>query len=467
MTATLTQAALTKCPRCFCILDANLHMWALAPTSGTPRYFDEIASAFLGAKTDIGAMFGWDRPPGYAGPPPPHAATQALRGPVVEICPVCHFVLPDRWREGQAYCIAMAGARATGKSLYIGVLVKQLQLLCERLGYAMEPVTRSTATAYATNYETPLFVQRGLIPPTPTVMTQTSTQREPLIFSIGNWHGLQRYLVLRNVAGEDMESGDLHSPPFRFFSNAEAVFFMFDPLRVQSIRDQLHDLLPPQNVSGGDPAVCSTTCSGQSVRTTTAGGDPVQVDALRVLRDVEGSEWGMMSNAGAAYLRDTSDAPLYDDKTASCCMKRCAVAHPAQRRLDGRRRRKPVHTDTIEAPLLRGVGARSTTDRTAHTRARHRTVSLRRPGAVDHLELRVLRPTPPPPAKSPRAQSIRWCSVRRRADRATGVHGTARAAATRRAGQHLGDAVFGIRLRVRPGRRDPGTPWPAPDPPHR
>jgi hypothetical protein len=37
-------------------------------------------------------------------------------------------------------------------------------------------------------------------------------------------------------------------------------------------------------------------------------------DALRVLRDVEGSEWSLiMSNARAAYLRDTSDAQHYDE----------------------------------------------------------------------------------------------------------------------------------------------------------
>jgi hypothetical protein len=209
----------------------------------------------------------------------------------------------------------MAGARATGKSLYIAVLVRQLQLLCEHLGFAMAPATRSTALAYTTHYETPLFVQRGLIPPTPTIMTQTSTQREPLIFSLGTWHGVQRYLVLRDVAGEDMESGNLHSPPFRFFSNAEAVFFMFDPLRVQSIRDQLQDLLPPQMVSGGDPRGVLN-----NVMMAIGSGEPrlavilSKFDALRALRDVDGSEWSMvMSNAGAAYLRDPSDSVLYDD----------------------------------------------------------------------------------------------------------------------------------------------------------
>lgn len=315
MSTPVAQTLLTKCPRCFSLLDPDHHLWSLAPTGGSPRYLDEVGSAFLGANADIGPMFRWDRPPGYNGAPPPNVAAHALRGPVLEICPVCHFTLPDRWREGQAYCIAMAGARATGKSLYIAVLVRQLQLLCEHLGFAMAPANRSTAMAYSTHYETPLFVQRGLIPPTPTMMTQTSTQREPLIFSLGNWHGVQRYLVLRDVAGEDMESGNLHAAPFRFFTNAEAVFFMFDPLRVQSIRDQLQDLLPPQMVSGGDPRDVLN-----NVMMAIGPGEPrlavilSKFDALRALRDVDGSEWSMiMSNAGAAYLRDPSDSVLYDD----------------------------------------------------------------------------------------------------------------------------------------------------------
>jgi hypothetical protein len=93
------------------------------------------------------------------------------------------------------------------------------------------------------------------------------------------------------------------------------VFFMFDPLRVQSIRDQLHDLLPPQMVSGGDPrGVLNNVLRAIGVGQPRLAVILSKFDALRVLRDVEGSEWGMiMSNAGAAYLRDTSDARLYDD----------------------------------------------------------------------------------------------------------------------------------------------------------
>ncbi|MFB8000518.1 hypothetical protein ACFC4G_48315 [Streptomyces sp. NPDC056002] len=308
---------MTKCPRCFSVLNPNHFLWTLIPQPGAPRYRDDVASAYLGAPAECGPLYTWTNT-GQGGPPSTADASRALQGPAVEICTVCHYTLPEGWRHGHAICIAMAGARATGKSLYIAVLVKQLELLCERLGVSMEPVTRATAQAYEANYETPLYVQRGLIPPTPTMHTQASSQREPLVFSIGGWHGVRRFLVLRDVAGEDMESGDLHTPPFRFFANADAVFFMFDPLRVQTIRDQLRDLLPAQQFSGGDPRSVLN-----NLLMAVGQGQPKlavilsKFDVLRALRDVQGSEWALvMSNGGAAFLRDTSDGKQYDDVDA-------------------------------------------------------------------------------------------------------------------------------------------------------
>ena len=306
---------MTKCPRCFGLLNPNQYLWTLPPHAGGQRYHDAAATAYAGASTDCGPLYSWTRPAGYGGAPPPASVpSQALQGPAVEVCPECHFPFPDGWRSGHAVCIAMAGARATGKSLYIGVLVKQLELLCESLGVSMEPATRATAEAYTTNYENPLYVQRGLMPPTPTVATQTSQQREPLIFSVGAWHGVRRFVVLRDVAGEDLESGNLHTTAFRFFANADAVFFMFDPLRVQAIRDQLQDLLPAQMFGGGDPrSVLSNVLTAVGAGTPRLAVILSKFDALRVLREVQGSDWSLvMSNSGAAYLRDTSDDPEYD-----------------------------------------------------------------------------------------------------------------------------------------------------------
>ena len=307
---------MSKCPRCFTTLSPTNHLWTLPAQSGGTRYRDDVASAYLGAPSECGPLYTWTRTPGYHGPPPPiEEASRALQGAAVEICPVCHYILPAGFREGHAICLALAGARATGKSLYIAVLIKQLELLCERFGVVLEPVTRATAQNYAAHYEAPLYQERGLLPPTPTVHTQAPNQREPLVFSIGVWHGVRRFLVLRDVAGEDLENGDMQAPPFQFFAHADAVFFMFDPLRVKAIRDQLQDLLPPQTFSGGDPRAVL----GNLLLAVNPGQPKLAVilskfDVLRALRDVQGSDWALvMSNGGATFLRDTSDGKQYDD----------------------------------------------------------------------------------------------------------------------------------------------------------
>lgn len=308
---------LTKCPRCFSVLDDDAYAWTVAPQSPGPRYRDPVASAYLGDETECGPIHVLHRPARYYGPLRPSAAdaSRALNAPVAEICPVCHFVLPRGWRQGQAICIAMAGARATGKSLYIAVLVKQLERLCEHLGVAMEPATAATAATYAKNYQRPLYEERGLIPPTPAAHVTSSYQRDPLVFNIGSWRGVRRYLALRDVAGEDLEAGNVHAAHFQFFGNADAVFFMFDPLRVQAIRDQLHDLIPPQSWSGGDPRSVLS-----SLLLAVGEGQPrlavivAKFDVLRALTDVEGTGWSqVMSNAGAAYMRDSSESGHYNE----------------------------------------------------------------------------------------------------------------------------------------------------------
>lgn len=309
---------MTKCPRCFSVLRDDSYAWTVAPQVPGPRYQDPVASAYFGAETDCGPIHVYnDRK--NAGPIRPSAgaaaASRALKAPAVEICPVCHFMLPNKWREGQAICIAMAGARATGKSLYVAVLVKQLELLCERLGVPIEPATSVTADSYVTHYEHPLFVERGLMPPTAAMHTHASYQREPLIFNIGAWQGLRRYVVLRDVAGEDLESGNVEATHFRFFGNADSVFFMFDPLRVQAIRDQLYDLLAPQSWSGGDPR----SVLSNLLRAIGDGKPHLAVilskfDVLRALSRVEGTAWSqIMSNAGAVFMRDSSTTRRYDE----------------------------------------------------------------------------------------------------------------------------------------------------------
>jgi hypothetical protein len=203
----------------------------------------------------------------------------------------------------------MNGARATGKSLYIAVVVKQLRQLARELGTTMQFANNSTRETYTQVYEQPLFLERGLMPPTPRSNTDNSYQREPLIFSLGMIKGVRRFVVIRDVAGEDMERPPSQATHLQFLAHADAVFFMFDPLAVPNVRAKLVDLVPAQLQSGGDPVVVLgnfLNLVGGSV--PRLGVILSKFDALQELRQVEDVEWrSIMSNSGAAFLRDPSD----------------------------------------------------------------------------------------------------------------------------------------------------------------
>jgi len=243
-------------------------------------------------------------------------AEAELGGSVLDICPICHFVLPDMWRWGVSTCLVMAGARATGKTVYIAVLIKQLEKYAERMNVVVEPADDQVAKHYENVYERPLFEQRGILQSTPSSSTEGSPQQVPLIFSIGIWNGVKHYLVIRDVAGEDLENSEVGGYPWQFFGAADAVLFMFDPLKVDEISDQLQDLVPVQTNRGGDPRMVL-----RNVMKLIDRGSPKlavilsKFDALQALQDVRGSEWGqIMANAGASFSRDPGlTLGAYDD----------------------------------------------------------------------------------------------------------------------------------------------------------
>ncbi|KJF19583.1 hypothetical protein C7T36_16255 [Rhodococcus sp. AD45-ID] len=308
---------MSKCPRCFVSLTSDHFAWTQA--SGTTTEADPVASAYHGGQVLSRKIIELRRPvDAHAGwaPPPQHAELE-LGGPVREVCPTCHYVLVDGWRNAQVTCIAMAGARATGKTVYIAVLIKQLQLLGESWGAVVEPFDSTTEATYRDHYETPLYEARGILEATPAAHTGNPYQREPLIFSLGHWNNVSQILVIRDVAGEDLENPEnARAPWLQFFAHADGVLFMFDPLKVESVTNQLHDLVPTQERVGGDPRTVLRTVLGIiGLGTPNLAIILSKFDALQSLQSVEGSDWSrIMSNPGAAFSRDFSlrSAPYHD-----------------------------------------------------------------------------------------------------------------------------------------------------------
>lgn len=306
---------MTKCPRCFNPLPEHVSTWAEAQPRD-PKV-DELASAYRGRPVSMGKTTEYQIPAGLPpnAPSPGQQAERELGGPVIEVCPICRYHLPPHWRFGNATCIAMAGARSTGKTVYIAVMIKQLERHLQQDGREMDFVNADTRQRYRENYEKPLFEERGILPPTPKAETG-SDHHEPLIFDLGTWNGVRESLVIRDVAGEDLENHNVGGLPWDFFSAADAVLFLFDPMRVEEVRDHLRDLIPTGAATGGDPRDVLRT-----VMRLIGDGNPKlavilsKFDALQELRKVRNSFFGLiMSNPGAAFSRDPGlISGRYDD----------------------------------------------------------------------------------------------------------------------------------------------------------
>lgn len=279
-----------KCPRCFRGLPNDRFAWFLRGQQ------EPVADPVAAGYTGHDAM----GPKIHTGTPDPDADG------VVPVCPRCHFELWPEWYSSRVTTIAVAGARATGKTVYIAVMIKALQSHLDRLGRAVVPANPATEARYHEFYEKPLYVERGVAQPTPSAVLAGSYQHDPLIFSLGpGLDGRPHYLAIRDVAGEDLENSQTVGMEWDFFGAADTVLFLFDPLRVQQIRDQLRDLVPPQTNLGGDPRAVL-----QTVMRMIGSGNPrlgivlSKFDALQALR-THSSQWGtIMDNPGAAFNRD-------------------------------------------------------------------------------------------------------------------------------------------------------------------
>lgn len=238
-----------------------------------------------------------------------------------QVCPQCLFVLPQGWRSAYTTCVAMAGPRASGKSFYIAVMRRQLERIFEQQGRPFVCIDQATAEFFQTRYEDPIFEQRNLLEST-RPLSHGAHEQKPLIFTAGFVGPYPHNLVIRDVAGEDLESADpLPSPGFDFLANADALVFMVDPMKVEGIRIMLEGLVPQNERIGADPRAVLARLLAKVNEPPVRARRPAlclvlsKFDVLQELRDVEGADWSaIMRNQGAAFLRDPSlNSPAYDD----------------------------------------------------------------------------------------------------------------------------------------------------------
>jgi hypothetical protein len=243
-----------------------------------------------------------------------------------EVCPHCSYPIPSDWRSSHVTCIALAGARATGKSLLIAVSTQQLGLLVERFWGSEVRGAGDTQRRFEQAYLAPLLEQRKLMDPTRALDAADSITREPLIFQFNkpvDGRTVRQVLVLRDVAGEDLEEDTGNDSALDFFSRADAVLVLIDPLKVKQIRDMLADIVPEPALLGGEGVDVLRRVLGLMTNRVAGGRTKVpiavvlsKVDVLQKLSQVTGTKWSaIMSRPGSPLQRDPSlMTPNYDDQ---------------------------------------------------------------------------------------------------------------------------------------------------------
>lgn len=147
-----------------------------------------------------------------------------------------------------------------------------------------------------------------------------ATQRAPLIFTLGTIEGRPHILVVRDVAGENLEDPQADSTVFGFFAHADGVLFLFDPMRIEEIRQQLAGVITAHHALGGDPR----NVLNNLIRLMRPEGRPItapigvvlaKFDTLQELHKVQGAPLAAaMRIPGAAFSRDRSLTPFYDEQ---------------------------------------------------------------------------------------------------------------------------------------------------------
>jgi Double-GTPase 2 len=262
------ETAMTKCPNCFVDAPVPAVNWARRGARGRP-----------------------DTPPA----PPPKE------------CPACRFTYLPGWLDTRSTCLVMAGARTAGKSIFIAVMMKQLEQFGASVGMEVSPATAKVREVFEEHYLNPLYRERGIMISTGSSVNDNAYQKNSLVFTLTTAHGLRHHLVIRDVAGEDLERPDETTrEQLAFFRHADGVFFLFDPLQIDEITDQLRQLVPEQHLGKPAKEVLDTTVDLVSQGSPRFAVIMSKFDTLQKLRTVryENDYTAIMQNAGAAMFRD-------------------------------------------------------------------------------------------------------------------------------------------------------------------
>jgi len=172
---------------------------------------------------------------------------------VTKVCAKCGAELPLNIGTAKNYPIAIIGAKETGKSNYVAVLINQLKNEIGRsFNCALMACGDKTLNRYRTEFYDPLYRHRTC------VRGSDAGDVEPLIYSLifqrkGGWFRKAVNdavsLTFFDTAGENLNSLASMQTFNRYLYHSSGIILLLDPLQLPVVRDELNGKirLPEEN----------------------------------------------------------------------------------------------------------------------------------------------------------------------------------------------------------------------------
>ena len=170
-------------------------------------------------------------------------------------CPTVEKEIPTEFLSGESLPIALIGAKASGKSNYIGVLIDEVKRKMARSFNTTLSVScdETSKRFYDQFYKMPLFNQGEVVAAT------DAGEMPPMIFPLRFMDNRDRIvrsatLTFYDTAGENLDDSEEMLIYNRYIPNSKGIILLLDPLQVPGIRQQLEGKmqLPEMNTDVTD-----------------------------------------------------------------------------------------------------------------------------------------------------------------------------------------------------------------------
>jgi len=167
----------------------------------------------------------------------------------IRTCSHCHQDLPFSFGDFDNLIVAVIGAKDSGKSHYLAVLIRELR---RRVGLAFDVVLSAlddqTSARYEKEFEAPIYKSGRIIQTTKSGLSNNAVRR-PLLYSLTfkkkPWYGGEAVpyravtLVFFDTAGEDLDSEKTMETVNKYIYRSNGIILLVDPLQLPGVRARL------------------------------------------------------------------------------------------------------------------------------------------------------------------------------------------------------------------------------------